>query len=531
MSPAASVLDGRDEFGGGRKPILLRQRRQLFVEALRDSSFERSEFLARELQLFKFGGDHRSRSEVESMWISQIGFDMQSPNAQTTPAKRPDSLRSEEAERNLLACCILDAPDVLAQCQEANVGPESFVAQPNRIIYEQLIKLNERRQAIDVAVLAEELKTAGLFDAIGGLAYITLVTSRIPTTAQSAFFIARVRELHLLRDLAKTATTVAEDCYNYTGGIDQFVDRVEQRLMAVTQKRSSGRSRPIREPTHEALSVISRTIESKGELTGVSSGLTALDRLTHGFQRQDMIVLAARPSMGKTALALGFAETAALPAKGPPRNVLIFSLEMGCAQLATRLICSRARVNLTKLRNGLISKNSAEQTRIIEVAEEIASAPIFIDDSSAISIMELRAKARRVHMQTPLGLVICDYLQLLNPVDPLTPREEQVAEASRGLKALARELDVPVVVLSQLNRSPEKGNRQPKLSDLRESGSIEQDADVVLLLGRPLDSADNFQVGADTADLIVAKQRNGPVDTLKLAFLRDLTRFENASTD
>ena len=265
----------------------------------------------------------------------------------------------------------------------------------------------------------------------------------------------------------------------------------------------------------------------KGELTGVSSGFKDLDMLTWGFQRQEMVVLAARPSMGKTSLALNIAEAAALPRRGDPVATLIFSLEMSAAQLALRMLCSRARVNLKFLREGLLAKTGDDYSRLVSAADEFAKAPIFIDDSSHLSIMELRAKARRVHARRKLGLVVVDYLQLLSPTDSQSPREQQVAEASRGLKALAKELDLPVVVLSQLNRSSEKENRAPKLADLRESGSIEQDADVVLMLSRPKDADEKYQVAADSAELVVAKQRNGPVGELKLTFLRDITRFEN----
>jgi replicative DNA helicase len=240
-----------------------------------------------------------------------------------------------------------------------------------------------------------------------------------------------------------------------------------------------------------------------------------------------MVVLAARPSMGKTSLALNFAESAALPRRGTGVPVLVFSLEMGAAQLALRMLCARARVNMKLLRDGLLSKNGAEQQNLVQAADEFSKAPIFIDDSSHLTIMELRAKARRLSARHPLGMIIVDYLQLIAPTDPQTPREQQVAEISRGLKGLAKELDVPVLVLSQLNRSAEKENRTPKLSDLRESGSIEQDADVVLMLARPKDADEKFQVAADSAELIVAKQRNGPVGELKLTFLRDITRFEN----
>jgi len=231
--------------------------------------------------------------------------------------------------------------------------------------------------------------------------------------------------------------------------------------------------------------------------------------------------------MGKTSLALNIAEAATLPKRGEVFPTLIFSLEMSAAQLALRMLCSRARVKMQALRDGLLSKNGDEQQRLLSAADEFSKAQLFIADSSNLSIMQLRAKARRVHSRHKLGLIIVDYLQLLSPVDSKVPREQQVAEASRGLKALAKELELPVIVLSQLNRSSEKENRAPKLADLRESGSIEQDADVVLMLARPKDADEKYQVAADSAELIVAKQRNGPVGDLRLTFLRDITRFEN----
>jgi replicative DNA helicase len=241
---------------------------------------------------------------------------------------------------------------------------------------------------------------------------------------------------------------------------------------------------------------------------------------THNFIANDICV-------HNTSLALNFAEAAAMPRKGDGVGVLLFSLEMSASQLALRMLCSRARVNMKLLRDGLLSKNGDEQNRLLECADEFSKAPLFIDDSSSLSIMQLRAKARRLHARHKLGFIIVDYLQLLAPTDGKMPREQQVAEASRGLKALSKELDLPVLVLSQLNRASEKENRTPKLADLRESGSIEQDADIVLMLARPKDADEKFQVAADSAELIVAKQRNGPVGDLKLTFLRDITRFEN----
>jgi replicative DNA helicase len=435
---------------------------------------------------------------------------------------------SLEAEEYLISCCLLDGADVLSRCLEARITQDSFFLAAHGIVFEKLVDLYNRQKPIDVAVLAEELKTGKQLDEIGGYAFLTQVSSRIPTTAQAGYFIEKVREQHLLRELIRASTGAVEACHQFTGGIDEFVDQIEQKLFAVTQNRVSESAKPMSGPTHEAMAVITKMMMKKGELTGVSSGYKDLDALTFGFQRQEMIILAARPSMGKTSLALNFAEAAAMPKRGGEGvAVLVFSLEMSAAQLALRMLCARARVNMKLLRDGLLSKNGSEQAELIKAADEFSKSKIFIDDSSYLSIMQLRAKARRIHARQKLGFIIVDYLQLLAPTDSRMPREQQVAEASRGLKSLAKELDVPVLVLSQLNRSSEKENRTPKLADLRESGSIEQDADVVLMLARPKDADEKFQVAADSAELIVAKQRNGPVGELKLTFLRDITRFEN----
>ena len=442
-------------------------------------------------------------------------------------AGAPVPPHSIEAEEHLLSCCLLDGNDVVSRCLEARIRVESFFDRKNGVVYEVILDLYNKQKPIDISVVAEELKTSKRLDEVGGYAFLAQISSRIPTTAQADYFIEKVRELSLLREIIGSATGAAQACYDFTGGIDEFVDQIETKIFAVTQNRVSESAKQMREPTKEAMNVITKMMMKKGELTGISSGFTDLDQMMWGFQKTEMIVLAARPSMGKTSLALNFAEAAALPKKGPPAGVLIFSLEMGASQLALRMLCSRARVNMKLLRDGLLSKNGDEQNRLLQVADEFSKAPIWIDDSSAISIMQLRAKARRVHTRNPLGFIVVDYLQLLSPTDPRVPREQQVAEASRGLKAIAKELNVPVLVLSQLNRASEKDNRAPKLSDLRESGSIEQDADVVLMLARPRDADEKFQVAADSAELIVAKQRNGPVGELKLTFLRDITRFEN----
>lgn len=445
------------------------------------------------------------------------------------PATPPDRSPpySAEAEEHVIACCLLDGSDTIARCLEARVNADAFYLPQNRLLFEVILDLYQKNPPVSLEILAEELKTRRQLEAVGGFPYLMQVTGKIPTTAHAGYFIEKVREKHLLRELIKSATGAIEQCYSFSGGLEEFVDKVEQDLFKVTQDRVSDSATELKEAVKEANTVIAKLLMKKGELTGVTSGFKDLDAMTFGFQRQEMIIIAARPSMGKTSFALNIAEAAAMPKKGDPVAVLVFSLEMSSSQLALRMLCARSRVNMKLLRDGLVSRDGREVNALGQAAEEFKRAPLLIDDSSNLTIMELRAKARRIHARKKLGMIIVDYLQLISGTDPRAPREQQVAEVSRGLKALAKELDVPVLVLSQLNRSSEKENRTPRLSDLRESGSIEQDADVVLMLSRPKDADEKFQVAAGAADLIVAKQRNGPVGDLKLTFLQEITRFEN----
>ena len=447
------------------------------------------------------------------------------------PAAAPDRSppHSLDAEEHVIACCLLDGSDTIARCLEARLNADSFYFPSNRLLFQIIVELYQKSPPVTLEVLAEELKTRRQLEAVGGFAYLMQVTGKIPTTAHAGYFIDKVREKHLLRELIKTATGAVEQCYGFTGGLEEFVDKVEQDIFKVTQDRVSDSAQEIKESIKEANTVIAKLLMKKGELTGVTSGFKDLDAMTFGFQRQEMIVIAARPSMGKTSLALNIAEAAALPKPGraEPVRTLIFSLEMSSSQLALRMLCARSRVNIKLLRDGLVGRDGREVNALGQAAEEFKKTPILVDDSSNLTIMEMRAKARRSYARKKLGLIIVDYLQLVSGTDPRAPREQQVAEVSRGLKAMAKELDLPVIVLSQLNRSSEKENRTPRLSDLRESGSIEQDADVVIMLSRPKDSDEKFQTAATAADLTVAKQRNGPVGDLKLTFLQEITRFEN----
>ncbi|HVZ64551.1 MAG TPA: replicative DNA helicase [Lacunisphaera sp.] len=451
--------------------------------------------------------------------------------AGTLPVAPPDRSppHSAEAEEHVIACCLLDGSDTIARCLEARITAEAFYIPANRLLFEVILELYQKSPPVTLEVIAEELKTRRQLEAVGGFPYLMQVTGKIPTTAHAGYFIEKVREKHLLRELIKAATGAVEQAYAFTGGLEEFVDKVEQELFAVTQDRVSDSAQEIKDSVKEANTVIAKLLMKKGELTGVTSGFKDLDAMTFGFQRQEMIVVAARPSMGKTSFALNIAEAAALPkaGKGEAVPTLVFSLEMSASQLALRMLCSRSRVNIKLLRDGLVSRDGREVNALGQAAEEFKKAPILVDDSSNLTIMEMRAKARRIYARRKLGLIVVDYLQLVSGTDPRAPREQQVAEVSRGLKAMAKELDLPVIVLSQLNRSSEKENRTPRLSDLRESGSIEQDADVVLMLSRPKDADEKFQTAAGAADLIVAKQRNGPVGDLKLTFLQEITRFEN----
>lgn len=436
---------------------------------------------------------------------------------------------SPEAEAALLGSMFVDPREIIAKCREQRVSDASFFDAQNAAIMRVALALDDSSEPVTVSTVAEELKSAPEFSGSNIYTKLVEITDASSTTAQASYFIGKVREQALLREIIRTATGAVEDCYGFSGGIEQFVDEIEQKMFAVTQNRVSDRTMPASAIVPNAMAVITAMTAHKGEMTGVRSGFRDLDQLTWGFQKSDMIVLAARPSMGKTALALNIAETIVLPSQPrcEKKPVLFFSLEMSAQQLLMRMICSRAKVNLKLLRDGLISKNGEEQSRMIEAADQLGRSPLFIDDSSSLPVSHIRARARRVHARNPLGAIVVDYLQLMAPSDKGVPREQQVAEASRGLKALAKELNVPVIVLSQLNRASDKENRPPRLSDLRESGAIEQDADVVLMLSRPKEADDRFQVASDTVDLIVAKQRNGPVGDLKLTFLRDITRFES----
>ncbi len=438
-----------------------------------------------------------------------------------------------EAEQGLLAACILDSGEVLPLCLERHIRPESFYVATNQIIYESIISLYEKKTVVDEILLAEELSNKNELESVGGLAGIHQIMDRIETTAHASYFLDIVRTKYLLRRLIRSSTRTVERCFEEQENLAEFLQDVETEIFEIGMDKSEDASREISQTIDAAVAMVHSFLEGKGSMRGVSTGLKDLDGLTLGLQKNNMIVLAARPSMGKTSLAMNIAESVALPKEGEGSPTIIFSLEMGHQDLGMRLLCARARVSMSRLQDGFCS--AEEKQLLASSAIELKKAPIVIDDSSNITIMELRAKARRIASRIqnkygrPVGLIVVDYLQLLAGTNPSVGREQQISEISRGIKGLAKELEVPVVVLSQLNRDMEKEKRKPRLSDLRESGSIEQDADVVLLLSKPKDSEDEFQTIQNVADLIVAKQRNGPVGELTLTFRKEYTRFENYS--
>lgn len=434
-----------------------------------------------------------------------------------------------EAEEHLLSCIILDESDTIARCLESRVTPEAFYNLANGVIYDTCVKAYHDMGKVSVEVVAQRLRDTKQLEAVGGLSYFNDVVSRVPTTAHATFFIEEVRKYHMLRQYIRAASNGIEQCYRYEGeAVTELFDRLESDIFRVTQDRMAETVKRSADVMETTMRNIRFQLENRGAVTGIPSGFKDVDEILHGFQRTDMIVLAARPSMGKTALAMNFVEHAVAAGHAS----LVFSLEMSAAQLGMRFVCSRAGVNMEQLRKGVLM-NPAEATRNLQAAaDEYAKFPLFIDDNSTLTIMEIRAKARRVHARTPLSFIAVDYLQLISGTDPRVPREQQVAEISRGLKQLGKELEVPVLVLSQLNRNSENEKRPPRLSDLRESGSIEQDADVVLLIGRPKEADEhNVATAWDWADLYVAKQRNGRVGDLKLSFNRAITRFHDYHPD
>jgi replicative DNA helicase len=439
---------------------------------------------------------------------------------------------SPDAEQGVLGCVLLSPNDCMGECIEKfKSGPEVFYDLRHQTIYNALAAMYDTREAIDLITLQQRLKNNQLLDEVGGIAYLASLPDKVPSSANLSYYLEIVQEKYLLRKMIQTCTGVVSRVYEHEGEIDALMDEVERDILRISESRVQSNTSTIKELVKKAINTIEDFHQRQGLLTGVGTGFTDLDKMTSGFHGGEMIVIAARPSMGKTSLAMNIAEHVAIDLKLP---VGVFSLEMTSESLVLRMLCSRSRVNLRNVRDGFLAER--DFPKLTGAAGKLANSPLFIDDSSGLSILQLRAKARRMFQQYDIKLFVIDYLQLLHSTARRAEnRQQEIADISSGIKALAKELNVPVIVLSQLNRELEREkNRKPRLSDLRESGAIEQDADVVGLLYKPSsgdddDAAMPSEEDAVAVNLLLAKQRNGPTGDVNLTFLKSYTRFESAA--
>jgi len=422
---------------------------------------------------------------------------------------------------------LISPRDAIAEVVE-KITADYFYVPAHQTIFNALVELWNAGAAIDLITFTQVLRDRNLLETVGGAAAITNLFTFVPTAANVAYYLEIVRDKYILRSIIEAGTESVRRAYEEQDEVGNLLDEVEQRIFAVGEDRFKGQMLSMKDQVMEAIESIEKLYERKGGITGVSTGFVEFDRMTSGMHPSEMIVIAARPSMGKTALAMNIAEHVAINEKLP---VGVFSLEMSSQQLVQRLLCSRARVNLQKVREGFLGERDFPS--LTAAASKLAEAKIFIDDSASLTILELRAKARRLKAQQDVQLIIIDYLQLLRSTSRRAQdnRQLEISEISAGLKGLAKELKIPVIVVAQLNRQPEqRTGGKPRLSDLRESGSIEQDADLVGLLVRPELYEEDEEARAEKsgeAELIIAKQRNGPVGEIPLTFLKEFTRFED----
>jgi len=434
--------------------------------------------------------------------------------------------QSLDAERSVLGAMLLSR-DATATAIH-HLGERSFYREAHRKIWRAIISLFEKNEAVDLVTLVEELKGKRELEAIGGASYLTSLDQYVATAANIEHYCRIVNEKATLRRLIEVGTEIVGDCFEQRDEPSALLDRAEQAIFAISDDRLRTGFHPMRQLVLQGYTAIEEYRQRKVHVTGVPSGFYYLDEMTAGFQKSDFVVIAGRPSMGKTSFAMNIAENVAVHAKTAERtSVAMFSLEMSKESLVQRLMCSVARVDIHKIRRGYASNE--EYKRLQNAAAQLHEAPIYIDDTAAMSILEMRAKARRLISDVPLGLIIIDYLQLIRGPESSENRQQEISSISRALKALAKELKVPVLALSQLSRAVETrgGSRRPVLSDLRESGAIEQDADVVLFVYRPEVYETDPEKKDGKAEIIIAKQRNGPVGSIDLTFASECTRFDS----
>ncbi|MCB0321008.1 MAG: replicative DNA helicase [Bdellovibrionales bacterium] len=434
----------------------------------------------------------------------------------------PNSLESEQA---VLGGILLDN-EALNSALEI-LRPEDFYKQAHGIIWRAMLAISDRHEPIDVITLSSELKAGSSLEGVGGVEYLSYLVDAVPTSANSQYYARIVKEMSLRRKLIHEASEIVEEAMNTRGNIDGFIDSVEQRIFQVSEARINPSFSRVGEIVKDSIKHVEHLYMNKGQLTGVPSGFYDLDDMTSGFQASDLIILAGRPSMGKTSLVLSVARHIGVDCN---KRVAVFSLEMSKEQIVLRLLCSEARVSNSLVRSGNLGES--DFPKLVEAASKIAQADVFIDDTPAISVLEMRAKARRLHKEAPLSMIIVDYLQLMRGSGRTQERREQeISEISSSLKALAKELHIPVIALSQLNRAVEtRQDKRPVMADLRESGAIEQDADIIGFVYR--DEVYHPETpDKGIAELIIGKHRNGPVGTVRLSFQGEYTLFENLAED
>ncbi len=427
-----------------------------------------------------------------------------------------------EAEQSILGGILIEN-EALNRVTEI-LDPDDFYRDAHRKIFNALINLSERDEPADLITLTNELRKIDQLDSIGGASYLASLIDSVPTAANIQYYARIVKEKAILRKLIQTSTEIITQSYEDRGDVESFLDEAERSIFEISEKRVRPSFYPIREIVKESFATIEKLFNKKEAVTGIASGFKELDRMTAGFQPSDLIIVAGRPSMGKTAFCLDIAEYAAIGNKTP---VAIFSLEMSKEQLVIRMLCSQANVEGTRLRTGYL--NESDWPKLTIAAGSLSESPIYIDDTAALSVLELRSKARRLKSDYGLGMVIVDYLQLMKGRARVESRQQEISEISRSLKALAKELNIPVIAVSQLSRKTEErtGNR-PQLSDLRESGAIEQDADLILFIYRDeVYNRDPDNPNRGKAEVIIGKQRNGPIGKIDLAFLDKFTTFKD----
>ena len=439
---------------------------------------------------------------------------------------------STEAEQGVLGCVLLSPNECLGLCVEKfKGGGEVFYDLRHQHLFTLLVEMYDQKSPIDLITVQQRLRDKQQLDAMGGIAYLSALLDAVPSAANLSYYADIVREKYLLRKMIRTCTEVVGRVHEYEGEVDALLDEVERDVLRISEERVEASTLTIKELVHGAINKIEDFHARQGMLTGIATGFPDFDKMTSGLHGGEMVVIAARPSMGKTSLAMNIAEHIVLEERQP---VGVFSLEMTAESLVLRMLCSRSRVNLRNIREGFLAER--DFPKLTGAAGKLSNAPLYIDDSPGLSILQLRAKARRMWQQYGIKLFVIDYLQLLNSTSRRAEnRQQEIADISNGVKALAKELKVPIIVLSQLNRELEKDkNRKPRLSDLRESGAIEQDADLVALLYKPSSGGDEEGGAVEEQDavpvnLLIAKQRNGPTGDVNLTLLKSYTRFESAA--